>query len=543
MYNATLNSSLNYVNKPPLENWNPWIWRITSAISGVLCGLAIIYPIFAWLIWLAPAGFLFSLLTAHAKPLSEYLWRSGLFAVCYYALSLSGLLAVADHIALPRWQSGLLVLLLTALCVVLLSLLWLLAAFIFGLCRPAVPVSFAFWPLACYIIEWLQGHAFGGFPAVSLGVSQGIYPLLCQSAGCWGAVGLSSMIILINILLAAAVFCRRWRYLLLALAIFAVNIIAGLVDWHFDTPPERSLQVAAANSDIVLEQRWDGSYDSEIFAIYAGQAASSRADETKLLLLPETALPHVLQSSYGYGERFLQLANQNRLTLVVGGFAERGGKRYNSLFTAAPASAGGALTEIYSKRALVPFGEYIPLKWLFGKILPDGFWASFTQETLQPGSQQGAATIVLADKSRLLAAPMICYDICFADYPRQAVNEGAQLLLAASNDVWYRNSSIVYQHLNHSVLRAIEYNRPLLNSTNGGYSAVIDHQGRIISLANPSAAQVQTAAAEVVLPTNLTLFSRYGQYHIFIITLIWLAVSVIGWLCRPADNYKIFSIR
>ena len=259
MYNATLNSSLNYVNKPSLENWNPWIWRITAAVSGILCGLATIYPIFAWLIWLAPAAFLFSILAAHNKPLTEYLWRSGLFAVCYYALALSGLLTVADHLSLPRWQAGLLVLLITALCVVLLSLLWLLAAVIYGLCQPAVPVSFAFWPLVCYLIEWLQGHIFGGFPAISLGVSQGVYPLLCQSAGCWGATGLSSLIILINILLAATIFCRRWRYLLLALAIFIINIVAGLVDWHFDTPPERTLQVAAANSDIMLEQRWDSS--------------------------------------------------------------------------------------------------------------------------------------------------------------------------------------------------------------------------------------------------------------------------------------------
>ena len=543
MYNATLNSSLNYVNKPSLENWNPWIWRITAAVSGILCGLATIYPIFAWLIWLAPAAFLFSILAAHNKPLTEYLWRSGLFAVCYYALALSGLLTVADHLPLPRWQAGLLVLLITALCVVLLSLLWLLAAVIYGLCQPAVPVSFAFWPLVCYLIEWLQGHIFGGFPAISLGVSQGVYPLLCQSAGCWGATGLSSLIILINILLAATIFCRRWRYLLLALAIFIINIVAGLVDWHFDTPPERTLQVAAANSDIMLEQRWDSSYDSEIFAIYAGQAANSRAEGAQLLLLPETALPYVLQSTSGYGSRFLQLANQNQLTLVVGGFAEHNRQRYNSLFSATPASAGGKLTEIYSKRALVPFGEYIPLKGLCRRLLPDGFWASFTLNILQSGGKQGAATIILADKSRVSTAQLICYDLCFADYPRQAVNEGAQLLLAASNDVWYRDTCVIYQHLNHAILRAIEYNRPLLNSTNGGYSAVIDNQGRILALTNPNTAQAKTAMAEVGLTSNLTLFSRYGQYHIFIIALIWLAVSVIGWLCRPADNYKFFSIR
>ena len=42
---------------------------------------------------------------------------------------------------------------------------------------------------------------------------------------------------------------------------------------------------------------------------------------------------------------------------------------------------------------------------------------------------------------------MICYDVCFAAYPRQAVQDGAQLLLAASNDVWYRGTTLTYSDI------------------------------------------------------------------------------------------------
>ena len=75
------NSALNYVNKPPLEAWNVWIWRICAAISGILSGVSLLHPLFAWLAWLAPAGFLFSMLLDPHKPLREYLWRAALFAV------------------------------------------------------------------------------------------------------------------------------------------------------------------------------------------------------------------------------------------------------------------------------------------------------------------------------------------------------------------------------------------------------------------------------------------------------------------------------
>lgn len=538
MYYSNLNSSLNYVNKPPLADWNPWIWRLIAAGSGVLCGLAQLYPFFAWLVWLAPAGFLFSMLVAPKKRLGEYLWRSGLFAACYYAVAMLGMLQVADYINLPRWQAGLMVLLLCALCVVLLSLPWLLIALIFGLCRPPVAISFAFWPLACYLIEWLQGHFLGGFPVISLGVSQGVWPLLCQSAACWGVCGLSALIILINVLLAAALHCRRWRYLLLAIAVFTVNIAAGAVDWRFGSTTSQTLQTAVAHSDINIEQRWGGSYDAELFAIYAGQAAKAKAAGAQLILLPEGALPYVLQADSGFGARYLQLARQNQITLAVGGFANHADGQTNSLFTATP---GGSFTEIYSKRALVPFGEYVPLQGFLDKLLPQDFWDSFPFGNLQPGGRQGAAHIVLPDKSRLAAASLICYDVCFADYPRQAVQEGALVLLAASNDVWYRQTSIVYQHLNHSVLRAIEYNRPLLHSTNGGYSSIIDSQGRILAQTKPN--ETAAAIAEIEMPDSLTLFCRVGQYQVIPVLLLWLAVSVVGWFCRPAYDYKIFSNR
>lgn len=529
------NSALNYVNKPPMEAWNVWIWRICAAISGILSGLAMLYPLCAWLVWLAPAGFFFSMLLAPHKPLREYLWRAALFAGCYYSVALAGLLQVADYISLPRWQAGLLVLGLAALCVLLLSLLWLAAALIFGLTRPPLPIAFGFWPLACYLIEWLQGHLFGGFPAISLGTSQGAYPLLCQSAACWGALGLSALIILINVLLAAALLGHRWRYLLLALAIFVVNIISGLVDWHFLSQPTQTLSVAAAHTDVALSDRWDGSFDADIFAIIAGQAAAAQTEGVQLMLLPETALPYALQADSGYGAQYLQLAARHQLTIVAGGFAEHQNGTYNSLFSA----QGGKLTEIYQKRALVPFGEYIPLQGLLDKLLPQGFWDSFPIGRLQAGQEQGGAAISLPDGSRLITAPLICYDVCFAAYPRQAVQEGAQLLLAASNDVWYRGTTLTYQHLNHSVLRAIEYGLPIVHSTNGGISAIIDNQGRILARTEEN----QAAVAEIGLAPSLSLFARSGQYQVIPVALFWLGLTLVGWLCRPASNYKIYSLR
>ncbi len=176
--------------------------------------------------------------------------------------------------------------------------------------------------------------------------------------------------------------------------------------------------------------------------------------------------------------------------------------------------------------ALVPVGEYIPLPLT---ILPDSFLESIPMTKLASGGQQGACSIPLPGGRQISAAGIICYDVCFTDYPREAVRQGAGLLLAASNDVWYADSSVVYQHFNHGVLRAIEYGRPMISSTNSGISAVIDDYGRVLAAA-PAGSM---AAAGILLPERSTPYAVFGQYLILPALLLWLAVCFLGWLWHP----------
>jgi apolipoprotein N-acyltransferase len=53
------------------------------------------------------------------------------------------------------------------------------------------------------------------------------------------------------------------------------------------------------------------------------------------------------------------------------------------------------------------------------------------------------------------------------------------MMVNVSNIGWFGNTVAIDQHLNISRLRAIEFERPMIRSTNTGATAIIDHAGRV----------------------------------------------------------------
>lgn len=502
-------------------------WRcLAAAGSGVLCGLAVLYDALAWLAWAAPSVWLALLWRGRAC-----LRLTACFAVCYYLVSMCGMLGVAQHIRLPMYQAVPVILLLMVAVASYLSLYPVAAAALYRWLGPVGWSAVAYWPLAWFVAESLQGRLFGGFPGLCLGISQGGWPPVLQSAALWGASGLSALIILVNALLAAFWQMRRMRFLLLAGLVAGGNLLFGWYVLEQSLSDGAVLRVAAAHTDINVSERWSGASDDDIFADYAVQAVQAAHDGARLVLLPETAMPYAMRHNAGYGAAWLALADKLDVTLLPGGFADAEGGRYNSLF----AAYDGRLQRIYDKQALVPFGEYVPARGLLG-LLPEGFWQSFPVRDLQPGIEQGAVDVPYPGGT-VRAGAMICYDVCFTDIAGRAVRDGAELLLAASNDTWYVGTRLRYQHLAHSVLRAVEYRRAVLNSTNGGISALIDGYGRIIAQADGGA-----AVGDIRLCRDITPYARWGGLYIWPACglLVLLGVGVRGRV-RPGSGAKLIK--
>jgi apolipoprotein N-acyltransferase len=133
----------------------------------------------------------------------------------------------------------------------------------------------------------------------------------------------------------------------------------------------------------------------------------------------------------------------------------------------------GLRTSRYTKRHLVPFGEYVPARGLIG-------WFPGLEQTPRDGvSGEAVQPLVVGD---LPVAVAICFETLFGPLVREnllAHGEPAPLLIASTNDVSFGRRDEPGQHRDQSRLRAIETGRWVLHASVAGGSALIDPEGGI----------------------------------------------------------------
>jgi apolipoprotein N-acyltransferase len=190
---------------------------------------------------------------------------------------------------------------------------------------------------------------------------------------------------------------------------------------------------------------------------------------------------------------------------------------------------GGARTEYYRKRHLVPFGEYVPLRPLLG-------WLSKITDApggdMQPG--KSASPLFVKTRNGLVAAGML---ICYEDiFPRLAVSNvyaGAEAHIVITNNSWFGEGGAAYQHAAHSVLRAVETRRPVIRCGNSGWSGWMDEYGRVRGVMTDS------AAGKSLLTHGKGIYYRGAQTFEITRDAAWIARD--SFYVRNGDWFILFS--
>jgi apolipoprotein N-acyltransferase len=76
---------------------------------------------------------------------------------------------------------------------------------------------------------------------------------------------------------------------------------------------------------------------------------------------------------------------------------------------------------------------------------------------------------------------LLCYEDGLPRVAREAVRNGADILIALSNPGFFNKTWMPYYHLMQDRLRAIETERFVVRASSNGYSGVIDPKGRVLS--------------------------------------------------------------
>ena len=334
---------------------------------------------------------------------------------------------------------------------------------------------------AVWVAVELARTRISGYPWDLLGIAQVDNIPLTHVATFTGVYGLSFEIMLVNAVVAAIFLVRREKRksLFIAALLAATVLQAGRWMPAPDVPADRWAFLLQQNIPPGQEADWTKDYFlsalREFIALstqpptpVSGAGETAHAD---LIVWPESPAPFYTSDPF-FRDAVSNLARQSQAWLIVGSLGTRGGQATEIYNSASLVSPTGEWTGRYDKIHLVPFGEYVPFKRIFG------FAGGLTKQVgeFTPGDSHAALE---AGTTRL--GIFICYESIFPDEMRQLVAKGAELLVNISNDGWYGDSGAYAQHLKQARMRAIENARWLLRDTNTGVTASIDPYGRVVA--------------------------------------------------------------
>ncbi|PIQ85132.1 MAG: apolipoprotein N-acyltransferase [Candidatus Omnitrophica bacterium CG11_big_fil_rev_8_21_14_0_20_45_26] len=442
---------------------------------------------FGFLAWIA----LVPALTALARTKSK--WEAFFVFYCVGFLFFFMSLEWLRHVTYFGWVF------VAALYAVFFGLFGCLAFFL--LRRDRFILSLIAVPAAWVVLEWIRTEmpvwAFGWN---LLGYTQSHYLPIAQTAAIFGVYGLSFLIVLCNLtiwLLTASwpqAFERQrafWRLGYTGLLILIV-MLYGLNRLNQPQHDGKVVAVGVVQANIPQSQKWDAAYRAGIIEKYRRLSEFVVYSRPDLIVWPESSWPGILNRD---SERhtIFEWVKEARIPFLMGSPYEEEGavigrqpKIFNSAYFI---NENGQLLNRYDKMRLVPFGEFVPFAQFFswfglekyayslgvGDFSPGDSPAVFQLETKSGVRHPDAARVPFSFSS------LICFEDTFPSLARKMVRAGAEFLVVLTNDAWFGTSAAPYQHLQASILRAIEEGVPVVRAANTGVSGFISSKGKVLS--------------------------------------------------------------
>lgn len=505
---------------------NRFLPQLICLISGALLTLAfapfhvfpfsILSPLILLLLWL------------RTSPRGAF-WRGwwfgiGLFSTGVYWIFIS----IHTYGDTDAWVA----LLVTALLIAILALFPAVTGYLLNRYFPSnnfTKMALAF-PSIWVFFEWMRSWFFSGFPWLSIGYSQlysplkGYAPLLSVYALSLLALmssGLFAYLIKIMVIKQTTgkpTISKKYIYvsLVLLVGIWLTGAILSLVTWTRDSG--KQIRVSLVQGNIAQSLKWSPEQVQPTLDRYV--ALTQQHWDSQIIVWPEAAIPVPLHISQDFLNNLAYQAKNHHSTLITGIPVQAPDKEnyYNAVI------AIGEGTGIYFKQRLVPFGEFIPMKSVFGRIfdllqVPMSDFIPGVSGVLKPIEING-----------IKIATFICYEIA---YPEQVLSHDGNidLLLTVSNDAWFGHSIAQAQHLEMAQMRALEMGRPVLFASNDGITAIINTHGQIQSEIPPH----QTLVLTDVIKTaqGKTPWQRSGLDPLLALMIL---LTIIAWVYRHSHD-------
>jgi apolipoprotein N-acyltransferase len=358
-------------------------------------------------------------------------------------------------------------------------------------------------PLLWVGVEMLRTRwPLGGFAWGGLGYTQSAGSPLLGMGRLGGVFAVSLAVAVVNALLLEALAGGRRTAALAAAA--AVAGAPAALPVGLAGPTRGRLDVAVVQGNVprgtftgFRGQGRVGPEDVSILENHARLSVRLIDDPPDLVIWPENALDRDPFTNPRFGAAVTGTVRAVGAPFLVGAILDAPGDRfYNSNLLFGP---DGTLAGRYDKLHLVPFGEYVPWRWLrrhiaaLRQIPYDGLTGNGPKVFAVPGALFGS---------------VICFESTYPDLVRPFVRGGAQFLVVSTNDASFEKSPAASQHLQMTRMRAVENGRVVVQAAISGISAVVAPNGGIVQ--QTDLFEPALMRASIPLAGGLTPYARYG---------------------------------
>jgi apolipoprotein N-acyltransferase len=371
------------------------------------------------------------------------------------------------------------------------------------------------------IFPWYFGYSwfYGDLPAYQL-------------ADTIGVTGLSSLTLILNAWILyiflnvrnRPLFRKQVTYIVLFFSL--INLI-GLYKAHQWEKTDSEIKALMVQPNIGnQDKQWEDfgpEFKIKTIQKHFDLTTPELVNKPDVVIWPETSLPEFMEPRF-YNVKtvksVLDYVKLNKINLFTGAFTEdiKTRKQSNAIFVF---DQTGTNTGIYQKHILLAFGEYLPFSDYFPfllKLLPTiaDFERGVGPHTLNIQNPEDHLNVNLG--------PQICYEGLHPWFSKGLVDDGADIFVNITNDSWFGHTFESYQHLYMTLMRSIEFRRPMIRVTNTGISSVITANGKVLELSPQKQEWAKTVTLPYLKNAPKTIYARfiYFDYFAVILALIYL---------------------